>query len=136
MLVIVVGLIDEYSLKANILYIGMKLRFSFLWVDFANHRIIANHWIIESFSQSQSFRVTSGRILRGYLISRISLKFAKFITTKISSITVTFTPHVHQEVIAFWWTQGCNGYGCQVQLWIALIQQKYMKNIFFLSLWP
>ena len=43
MLVIVIGLIDEYSLKTNILYIGMKLRFFFLWVDFANHRIIANH---------------------------------------------------------------------------------------------
>ena len=36
MLVTAIDLVDEYSLKTNILYIGMKLRFSLLWVNFAN----------------------------------------------------------------------------------------------------
>ena len=124
-MVIVIDLIDEYSLKTNILYIGMKLRFSFLWVNFANH------WLFEFFVVSIFSSCISKNTLRVFNFTSFTRNLWKFIPTKISTITVTFTPHVHQEVIAFWWTQGCNGYGCQVQLWIALIQQKHMKILFF-----
>ena len=101
MLVIVIDLIDEYFLKTNILYIGMKLGFSFFCgrisriIDFSSF-----------FSGIKFLKLYLEEYFAGIYFRKFERHLWKFIPTKITPIAVTFTPHVRQEGIAFWWTQG------------------------------